>query len=97
LSPTASFVFGANLSPERSRSFAKLNEVLEVIQVESLTPTVALVYGDLRAALQKQGRVIGANDLWIGAHALTLNLTLVTNNEQEFRRIAGLKVENWTV
>ena len=87
--------FGANRSPERSQAFAKLNEALADIQVEPLTMAVGLAYGGLRASLEKQGRLIGANDLWIGAHALTMNLTLVTNNEQEFRRIAGLKVENW--
>jgi tRNA(fMet)-specific endonuclease VapC len=46
--------------------------------------------------LEKQGRLIGNNDLWIGAHAMALNVTLATNNEREFKRIAGLSVENWT-
>jgi tRNA(fMet)-specific endonuclease VapC len=40
-------------------------------------------------------KIIGGNDLWIAAHALTERLTLVTNNEREFRRIAGLRIENW--
>ena len=39
--------------------------------------------------------IIGNNDLWIAAHAKTAGLTLVTNNEREFNRIAGLKVQNW--
>jgi tRNA(fMet)-specific endonuclease VapC len=37
----------------------------------------------------------GFNDLWIAAHALASGLTLVTNNEKEFRRVRGLKVQNW--
>jgi tRNA(fMet)-specific endonuclease VapC len=39
--------------------------------------------------------MIGNNDLWIAAHALATNLILVTNNEKEFKRIAGLKLQNW--
>jgi len=46
--------------------------------------------------LEKQGQLIGNNDLWIGAHALALNLILATNNERQFKRIPGLSVENWT-
>jgi tRNA(fMet)-specific endonuclease VapC len=52
-------------------------------------------YADLRAELEREGRPIGANDLLIAAHALALGYTLVTDNEREFRRIAGLPVENW--
>ena len=52
-------------------------------------------YGEIRATLEKQGRLIGNNDLWIAAHALSLNVTLATNNVREFRRVAGLSVENW--
>ena len=88
--------YGANRSVQRAESFAKLNEILTDIPVEPLTPATGSAYGEVRASLAKQGRPIGANDLWIGAHALALGLTLATNNEREFRRIAGLKVENWT-
>ena len=88
--------YGANRSVQRAESFAKLNEILTDIPVEPLTPATGSAYGEVRASLAKQGRPIGANDLWIGAHALPLGLTLATNNEREFRRIAGLKVENWT-
>lgn len=41
--------------------------------------------------------MIGNNDLWIAAHALAANLIVVTNNEREFRRVPGLKVQNWAV
>jgi tRNA(fMet)-specific endonuclease VapC len=88
---------GANRNPERSKAFAKLDEALGDIAIEPITAAVGLTYGGLRASLEKQGRTIGANDLWIGSHALTLGLTLVTNNEQEFRRITRLKIENWAV
>jgi len=66
------------------------------IPIEDLNSTVAQAYGQIRATQEKQGRLIGNNDLWIGAHAMALDVTLATNNEREFKRIAGLSVENWT-
>jgi tRNA(fMet)-specific endonuclease VapC len=42
-----------------------------------------------------KGELIGSNDLWIAAHAKAMGLTLVTNNEREFKRVAGLKIQNW--
>ena len=53
-------------------------------------------YGAIRHALESRGRPIGANDLLIAAHALSLDATLVTNNAGEFSRVPGLRVENWT-
>ncbi|VAW40922.1 hypothetical protein MNBD_CHLOROFLEXI01-1575 [hydrothermal vent metagenome] len=55
----------------------------------------AHAYGIIRAVLEKQGQPIGREDLLIAAHALAADLTLVTNNEAEFRRIPDLRVENW--
>ncbi len=52
-------------------------------------------YGNLRAYLERQGTPIGSLDMLIAAHALSLACTLVTNNEKEFKRISGLKLENW--
>lgn len=52
-------------------------------------------YAQLRHQLQQQGKPIGSLDMLIAAHALSLDATLVTNNTQEFERIAGLKLENW--
>jgi len=51
----------------------------------------------MRAELERNGQMIGNDDLWIAAHAKAVGLTLVTNNEKEFRRVRGLKVENWAV
>lgn len=53
------------------------------------------LYGKIRSGLQKQGRPIGAMDLLIAAHAVFLDAVLVTNNIREFKRVPGLKVENW--
>ncbi len=52
-------------------------------------------YGRLRTGLERRGEAIGAHDMLIAAHAMALDATLVTNNEREFKRIKGLKIENW--
>jgi len=52
-------------------------------------------YGKVRAALEREGKPIGPLDTLIAAHALSLDMTLITNNEREFRRVSGLRVENW--
>lgn len=54
-----------------------------------------LHYARLRIALEAKGKPIGANDMLIAAHALAVDCTLVTANEREFRRVPGLRVENW--
>jgi tRNA(fMet)-specific endonuclease VapC len=88
--------YGASKSNHRAKALEELDATVLGIPVEGLTSTVSEAYGTIRAALEKQGRVIGNNDLWIAAHAMALDLTLATNNEKEFRRIDGLSVENWT-
>ena len=90
------FYYGANKSNQRARALAQLDELIRDIPVEDLNSKAAQAYGEIRATLEKQGRLIGNNDLWIGAHAMALDVTLATNNEREFKRIAGLSVENWT-
>ena len=61
----------------------------------ALGPPVDAVYGELRAALERGGPPIGANDMLIAAHAMALGCTVVTDNEREFSRIEDLGVENW--
>jgi tRNA(fMet)-specific endonuclease VapC len=87
---------GANKSSDRSRTLSQLAELIEHIPVESLTSSAAQAYGEIRATLEREGRVIGNNEIWIAAHAMSLGVTLATNNEREFLRIPGLLVENWT-
>jgi tRNA(fMet)-specific endonuclease VapC len=55
----------------------------------------AVQYGTTRSGLELKGRPIGAMDMLIAAQALSRDLILVTNNEKEFGRVEGLKVENW--
>jgi tRNA(fMet)-specific endonuclease VapC len=92
----AELLYGANKSNQRARALAQLEELIQDIPVEDLTSTASQTYGEIRAALEEQGRMIGNDDLWIGAHAMALDVTLATSNEREFKRIAGLSVENWT-
>ena len=66
-----------------------------MLPVLPLPQDAADAYGAIRADLQARGETIGNNDLWIAAHAKTAALILVTKNEREFKRIAGLKVQNW--
>lgn len=79
-------------SERRERRFRELLAGLGVLHVEG---NVAPIYGHLRAALQSRGQPIGQNDLWIAAHALAEDLTLVTDNVGEFARVEGLRIENW--
>jgi tRNA(fMet)-specific endonuclease VapC len=87
--------FGASKSREPDRARAVIEEFLLSIPTYPLGVEVGRTYGEIRARLERKGEPIGANDLWIAAHALTLGVSLVTNNEREFRRVKGLKVENW--
>jgi tRNA(fMet)-specific endonuclease VapC len=88
-------LFGAEKSVLRARVLKVLEEFTSIVQVLPLSAEVAGTYGTLRAALEAKGELIGSNDLWIAAHAKTADLTLITNNEREFRRIGGLKIQNW--
>jgi tRNA(fMet)-specific endonuclease VapC len=85
---------GAALNPS-SKGLANFNLILRGLQVMPIAPPADLHYGRIRAGLRRRGRLIGPNDLWIGAHALALDLTLVTANTGEFSRIEGLRIENW--
>lgn len=77
------------------RLSAQLEAVLGALEVMALEAPADAAYGDLRAALERAGRLIGPNDLLIAAQSLALEMTLVTDNEREFGRVDGLMVENW--
>nr|CAA6830512.1 MAG: VapC toxin protein [uncultured Thiotrichaceae bacterium] len=86
---------GAKKSREASAALENIELLGKRVPVQPMNKEVAETYGVIRSELEKQGNTIGGNDLWIAAHALTLGLTLVTNNTREFQRIPKLKVENW--
>ena len=90
-------LYGAAKSKQRGAALEQLRELANLLPALSLPETAAEVYGTIRAELEMKGAMIGNNDLWIASHALASGLTLITNNEREFRRVRGLKMQNWTV
>jgi tRNA(fMet)-specific endonuclease VapC len=74
---------------------ARLEAVLERLEVMPFEAPADATYALLRVKLERSGRPIGANDLLIAAHALCLGCTVVTDNERELGRVAGLRLENW--
>ncbi|HEY2819605.1 MAG TPA: type II toxin-antitoxin system VapC family toxin [Candidatus Acidoferrum sp.] len=87
--------YGVEKRPPSLESLERLEELATLLPVLPLTLETAKAYGSIRADLERTGRLIGGNDLWIAAHARAEGLTLVTNNLKEFRRVRGLKLENW--
>ena len=87
--------YGAEKSPYREQEKRALAEFLAPLTVLPYAEDAAACYGEARAWLEKQGTSIGPMDLLITAHALSVKATLVTNNVREFKRVPGLKVENW--
>jgi len=73
----------------------QLEAILATLPVIPLEVPTDQQYGQLRAALESQGNLIGPNDLLIAAHALALGAVLVTDNTREFERVQGLVIENW--
>jgi tRNA(fMet)-specific endonuclease VapC len=90
-------IYGAAKSAFRAAALQRLQELVQLLPALPLPETAAEAYGTIRAELESKGQMIGNNDLWIAAHALGARLVLVTNNEREFRRVRGLKVQNWAV
>ena len=90
-------LFGVEVSPRREQDELALTAFLTHVQVLDFPDEAASHYAKIRADLKAGGTMIGANDLFIAAHARSLGLTLVTNNTHEFERVQNLTLENWTV
>jgi tRNA(fMet)-specific endonuclease VapC len=78
-----------------ARNRAALERFMLPLEIAPYGPEAAFAYGDIRAGLERRGTAIGPLDLLVAAHAVSLGSTLVTNNTGEFRRVAGLRCENW--
>jgi tRNA(fMet)-specific endonuclease VapC len=89
-------LFGVEVSPRRRQDEAALAAFLRFIEVLDFPDEASQHYAKIRADLKARGTMIGANDLFIAAHARSLGLTLITNNTREFKRVRGLSVDNWT-
>ena len=88
-------VYGAEKSQYSEENLSRIARLEELIPALPLDRDCAQHYGRLRAGLERKGSPIGAYDMLIAAQALSLGLTLVTNNTREFSRIEGLRLENW--
>lgn len=88
-------LFGVARVPQAVRLRAVVEEFLLNVTVLPWDSPAAREYGELRAALERDGRAMGSLDMMIAAHALALDLILVTS-DSSFRRIKRLKVEDWT-
>ena len=86
---------GIEKSVNRGAALVVLRDLIRLVPVLSLPVEAGEAYGVIRSTLERQGNVIGSNDLWIAAHALAANLILVTNNWSEFSRVSRLKLEDW--
>ena len=87
--------YGVAKSNRRKENHGALITFLAPLEIVSYDDKAAADYGQIRTHLEKKGTVIGAMDMLIGAHARSIPVTLVTNNQKEFKRIPGLRVENW--
>jgi len=88
-------LYGAQKSAKRTLALEKLRVLATLLPALPLPETAAESYGIIRARLESLGEMIGNNDLWIASHAIAADLILVTNNEREFRRVPGLRMQNW--
>lgn len=87
--------YGASKSAFPNQNKLALAEFLAPIAIAAYDDQASAEYGELRAKLEKAGTPIGSLDVLIAAHALSLQVSLVTNNEREFKRVPGLRVVNW--
>jgi len=92
---TAAELYWGAYNSGSERNVRTMEKFLAPLEVRDFDLAAARQYGQVRTALQRKGTLIGPLDMQIAAHALAIDLTLVTNNVREFRRVPGLRVENW--
>jgi tRNA(fMet)-specific endonuclease VapC len=92
----AELQYGIMKSSNPEKNQEALDKFLTPLEILDFDYYATIEYGKIRADLEKHGTPIGPLDTMIASHARSLDVTLVTNNEREFQRIIGLKIENWT-
>jgi tRNA(fMet)-specific endonuclease VapC len=92
----AELEYGVYRSKHADQNRIALLEFLVPFVILDFDQSAAAMYGSVRASLERKGTPIGPMDLLLAAQALSQQLILVTNNEKEFRRVAALRIENWT-
>ncbi len=88
-------MYGAYKSQHIAKNLTALEHFLMPFDIVGYDYSAALAYGKIRADLEKKGQVIGNMDMQIAGHALSLDMTVVTNNTKEFERVVGLRLDNW--
>ncbi len=91
----AELEYGIVKSQQSEKNRMALNQFLISLEIVKFDEKASNIYGVVRAELERKGLVIGAMDMLIAAHAISLDLILVTNNVKEFSRIPNLRLENW--
>ena len=91
----AELVHGVEKSAAVDKNRLALSILLANIEILDFDVNAAEGYGKIRADLEKNGTPIGPLDMMIAGHARSLDYTVVTNNVKEFKRVSGLKIENW--
>ncbi len=89
--------YGIEKSQQVRKNRQALDEFILPLEIADFDEKASASYGKVRASLEKEGKPIGSMDMLIGAHALSLGVTLVTNNMSEFKQITNLKVVDWSV
>ena len=92
----AELQYGVMKSSNSKKNQDALEKFLTPLQIFDFGHEQAIIYGKVRADLEKKGIPIGPLDTLIASHAISLKMILATNNEREFRRIPELLIENWT-
>jgi len=88
-------IYGAEKSAQSERNLADVEALAARLEVVPFDSEAATHFGQVRAELTKSGKIIGPYDLMIAGHARSRGLILVTNNMRKFKRVPGLRVENW--
>ena len=88
-------IYGAEKSPNVDKHLEAIEEFVSHLDVLPSDAKASQHYGQIKAALEKRGEIIGENDIHIAAHAISQGLILVTNNLREFKRVPNLALENW--
>lgn len=88
-------MYGAEKSINTDKNLEAVEEFVSHLEVLPYDAKASQHYGQIKAALEKKGQIIGENDIHIAAHAISHGLILVSNNLREFKRVPNLALENW--
>ena len=91
----AELEFGVQKSQFSEKNQQALTQFFLPLKIVDFDRTAAITYGNVRTVIEKRGTPIGSLDTLIAAHALSLQVTLITNNVKEFSRVPNLQLDNW--